>query len=123
MILQSSQVDLARLIVALWVISGDDKHIPHLPASISDGISKLENQGLFPSWAGDILNPDREKKISNIFQLSRDDCLTRESNSSGLNHEEVTVSQEVARCILHDFNLDQSQAHEMGRILRNSVRP
>ena len=120
-------LDTIELLIASWILGGDDGN--RMPAShgILDRALKIAvDQGAFPPWFRDELHFVDSRvglqcvELPELLDWAQRALLTTAPNPS-YHWAQVQVSSKAARQILSDLDIDEGEAREWGRLLREAV--
>lgn len=119
-------LNLARLLVACWRISGPDARIPSSHGILDRALHGLKEAGQLPQWAREALSFVDSRvglqcvELAEALDAAQEAELTAAPNPS-YSYTEVKVSPALARRLARQLGLDGAEATAFGQALRESV--
>lgn len=117
---------LAELLVACWVVSGQDARIPSSHGLLDRAIYAALKQGAFPEWLHESLHFVDSRvglqcvEVPAILDWAQRAQLTTAPNPS-YQYTQVQVSSWLAQRLLRTQNVSRENAEQWGQVLRSSM--
>lgn len=119
--------DLARLLVASWVLAKDDEQrIPTSHGLLDRALQRVVDHPRFPAWAKAMLHFVDSRaglqcvELLTILKRAQEAELTTAPNPT-YRFTDVEISSAVARRLLRYIDVSEDDAREIGEALREAI--
>lgn len=119
-------LDTTELIVASWILAGNDDRIPTSHGILDRALQTVVEQDAYPEWLRDQLHFADSRiglqcvELPSLLDWAQRAQLTTAPNPS-YQSTQVQITPRAARKILPDLDVTEEQAIEWGKILREAV--
>ena len=119
-------LDTTELLIASWILGGEGNRIPASHGILDRALKIAMEREAFPPWFRDELHFVDSRvglqcvELPELLDWAQRALLTTAPNPS-YHWSQVQVSRDAARRILSDLDIQEKEAQEWGRLLREAV--
>ena len=119
-------LDTAELLIASWILGGDDDRIPTSPGILDQALEIAVEDEACPPWVRDQLHFVDSRiglqcvELPALLDWAQRAQLTSAPNPS-YHSTQVQISPKAARRLLPDLDVTEQEAIDWGKVLRRAI--